>query len=672
MTNHTFANIVINRPIQGPFTYSIPDSLREDIRIGSIVKVSFGKKIMSGYVVGFREESTIQNIKPILELVSKKIFVKEDILKLTKWISEYYYSSLGEAISIAIPSVLKLKKKNKTQKIRKQKPGTDLEESYTDGSSEHLAPTQEQRQAIDSITGCLDKKMHKVFLLHGVTGSGKTEVYLQAISYALEKGLSSIVLVPEISLTPQTVGRFRARFGDKIAVLHSRLTGSKRAGEWEKILNQKAQIVIGARSAIFAPVENLGLIVVDEEHENSYKQEETPRYHARDTAIKRAEISNAVILLGSATPSLESFYLAKEGKYELIELPERIDSRLMPEVDIVDMKEELLKAKQYPIFSQHLKEWIEKDVQGKKQVLLFLNRRGFSTFISCRKCGYVVKCKRCSVTLTYHFDTKKLACHHCDFKTDPPSLCPECQGAYLKYWGIGTEKVESETHKLFPFARIERMDTDTTKKRDSHVTMLSRFKDGEIDILIGTQMIAKGLDFPKVTLVGVVSADTALNLPDFRSAERTFNLLTQVAGRAGRGDLGGRVIVQTYTPEHYAIQTAKNHDYSAFYNKEMGFRKELNLPPFCHMVTVTLRGRNEQSLIKSAGILKQKIDEQNISKDVIVLGPVPALIPKVKWMYAWNIYLKSKTTEIATTLLRQVLNTRRDYGIITTVDVDPY
>lgn len=670
MSNYRFADVVINRPIEGPFTYSIPESLKEDVRVGSVVEVSFGNKMVTGYVVGVSVDSGIKNVKPISSIITRAPVIDSQILKLTKWISEYYYCSWGEAISAAIPSVLKGPSKAKSRR-KKKLSQEDIETEYVDGSDTHLIPTPEQEQALLSIKTCIDNKTHKVFLLHGVTGSGKTEVYLQAIAHTLKTGLSTIVLVPEISLTPQTVARFKARFGERIAVLHSRLLGSKRAAEWERINKGEAQIIIGARSAIFAPARNLGLVVVDEEHEISYKQEDVPRYNARDVAIKRAELSGAIVILGSATPSLESFYMAKNGKFSLIELPERIDSRLMPEVEIVDMKEELTRVRKLAIFSQQLKEWIEKDIQENKQVILFLNRRGFSTFINCRKCGYVIKCKRCSVSLTYHFDSKKLICHHCSFKMDPPEICPECNASYVKYWGMGTEKVESEIHRLFPYAKIARMDRDAVHKRGTHSNILSRFKDGEIDILIGTQMIAKGLDFPKVTLVGVISADTALNLPDFRSGERTFNLLTQVAGRAGRGDLGGRVIIQTYTAHHYAIQAAKNHDYHMFYNKEISLRKELNLPPFCHIVSLTLRGRKEERVFKAADALRESIERKDKDKKIEILGPAPAPISRMKGMYRWNIFLKSAEIENITGILKKVLENRRASGVIITVDIDP-
>ncbi|MDP2921794.1 MAG: primosomal protein N' [Candidatus Omnitrophota bacterium] len=660
-----FADIVINRPIEGPFTYSIPESLEGTIKTGSVVEVSFGNKMVTGYVVGLSDKCDIERIKPISGIIDKNLNLEPEMLELTKWISKYYYSSWGEAISAAIPGVLK--KSSKTRKSARE----EKEIEFIDGSSERLTLNPDQKDALDSITRSMDEKIHRVFLLHGVTGSGKTEVYLQAIAHVLELGLSSIILVPEISLTPQTVARFKARFKEKIAVLHSRLLGSRRISEWNRISSGEAQIIIGARSAVFAPVKKLGLIVVDEEYETSYKQEDVPRYNARDVAIKRAEISKAVVILGSATPSLESFYAAKNGKYTLVELSERIDSRLLPTVDIVDMREEMTRAKKVPIFSQKLREWIEKDIREKKQVILFLNRRGFSTFVNCRKCGYVIKCKRCSVSLTYHFDKKKLVCHHCNFNMEPPQICPECNAAYLKYWGLGTEKVESELYRLFPGAVIARMDTDATQKRGTHDRVLSKFKDGNIDILIGTQMIAKGLDFPKVTLVGVISADTALNLPDYRSAERTFNLLTQVAGRAGRSDLGGRVIIQSYTPQHYSIQAAKTHDYNTFYDKEINLRKELNLPPFCHMVSLTLRGRKEERVFNASDNLRAAIEKEDKSKNIEILGPAPSPISKMKGMYRWNIFLRSESAENITPILKKVLDKNKSSGIIVTVDVDP-
>jgi primosomal protein N' (replication factor Y) len=666
-----FVDVVINRPIEGPFTYSIPDDLKQDVKIGSCVEVSFGTKKETGYVVGFPARAKVKNIKSIIRILDRSPLIDTKMLRLTRWIADYYYSSWGEAISAAVPGVLKKGMRSRRNRIKKVQ--EEIEVEFIDGSDKHLSPTPEQKQALDSIRDCIDKGISRIFLLHGVTGSGKTEVYLQSISRALDSGRSSIVLVPEISLTPQTVARFRARFGDKIAVLHSRLLGSRRASEWKRISSGEARIVVGARSAIFAPVKDLGLVVVDEEHETSYKQEDVPRYNARDVAIKRIELEKAVCILGSATPSLESFYAAKTGHYTLVELAERIDSRLLPEVEIVDMREELTRTKKIPIFSQSLKTWIDKDISEGKQAIVFLNRRGFSTFISCRKCGYVLTCRRCNVSLTYHFYRKKLICHHCSYKIDPPDICPKCNSSYVRYWGIGTERIESELHRSFPKARISRMDTDATCKRGTHEKILSRFKDHKIDILVGTQMIAKGLDFPKVTLVGVVSADTALNLPDFRSGERTFNLLTQVAGRAGRSELGGRVIIQTYAPAHYSIQAARNHDYNSFYDKEISLRRELNLPPLCHMASLMFKGYKEEKVLTVSESLREDLIKKDESKEIEIIGPAPSPISRMKGMYRWNLFLKSDRIENISSLLKKVLgNNRRMSGVIISVDMDPY
>jgi len=672
MTEKRFVDVLVNRPVDGPFTYSVPEGLEAALNIGALVEVSFGSKRLFGYVVGISSKTNVKNVKPVIKVVDSVPLIDDEILRLTKWISEYYYSSWGEALSAAIPSALK--KISKTSRPHK-KTIKDEEIIFEDGSDRHLVPTPEQKEALDLIKSSIDKKTHRVFLLYGVTGSGKTEVYLQAVDYAFQKGFSSIILVPEISLTPQTVARFRARFGDRIAILHSRLRETRRAYEWKRIASGEARIVVGARSAIFAPVKNLGLIVVDEEHETSYKQEETPRYNARDVAVKRAELTNGVVILGSATPSLESFYAATQGQYTLIELSERIDYRLLPEVEIVDMREELHREKKFPILSNTLKNWMEKDIGENKQVIIFLNRRGFSTFINCRKCGYVITCKRCNVSLTYHYHTRQLICHHCNYKMSPPEICPSCNSTYLKYWGLGTEKVENEIHRLFPQARIARLDTDAARGYGAHERVLSMFKEQKIDILVGTQMIAKGLDFPQVTLVGVISADTALNLPDFRAGERTFNLLTQVGGRAGRGDLGGRVIIQTYAPGHYAIQAARNHDYRSFYAKEISFRKELNLPPFSHIVRVMLRGRNEEKVVDFAEALRVKLVKRikALDKDIEIVGPAPAPISRLKGLYHWHLFLKSKRAEDAVGLLKEILdNQRRKKGVIITVDVDPY
>ncbi|MEK7706933.1 MAG: primosomal protein N', partial [Verrucomicrobiota bacterium] len=434
------------------------------------------------------------------------------------------------------------------------------------------------------------------FLLHGVTGSGKTEVYLQAIAHALEQGKGAIVLVPEISLTPQTVERFKARFSSGklktlVAVLHSHLSAGERHDEWHKIRQGRARIVIGARSAIFAPVEPLGLIVVDEEHEHTYKQEEAPRYHARDVAIVRGQMENAVVVLGSATPSLESYHNCKKGKYTLLELPERVDDQKMPHVRVVDMRQAARGGKGIPIFSQQLKEAIAQRLERGEQTILFLNRRGYSTSLQCPLCGFVAKCPNCSLSLTYHRPEQKLSCHLCGHVEPVPAVCPEvkCKNPAIRYAGTGTQRVEETLAKLFPQARIKRMDSDVMKRKDDYRKVLGDFRTGKIDILVGTQMIAKGLHFPNVTLVGIIYADLALHLPDFRAGERTFQLLTQVAGRAGRGDVEGEVFVQAFTPFHPAIQYARRHDFTGFYEQEIEFREQLKYPPASRVALLTLR-----------------------------------------------------------------------------------
>jgi len=436
-------------------------------------------------------------------------------------------------------------------------------------------------------------------LLHGVTGSGKTEVYLQALARALELGKGAIVLVPEISLTPQTVERFKARFSSGplrtlVAVLHSHLSAGERHDEWHKIRQGRARVVIGARSAIFAPVDPLGLIIVDEEHEHSYKQEEAPRYNARDVAVVRGQMEGAVVVLGSATPSMESFYNVHKGKYALLEMPSRVDDKRMPIVRVVDMRKENRKQKGVQIFSQELKEAITRRLERHEQVILFLNRRGYSTSLQCAKCGYVANCPNCSVSLTYHRQAQKLLCHICGHSETAPRVCPEakCGDPAIRYSCLGTEKVEDTLTRLFPHASIKRMDSDTLKKKEDYRRILGDFRIGKIDILVGTQMIAKGLHFPNVTLVGIIYADLSLHMPDFRAGERTFQLLTQVAGRAGRGDVEGEVVVQAFTPFHPAIQYARRHDFPGFYEQEIEFRQQLKYPPISRVALLTLRGRN--------------------------------------------------------------------------------
>ena len=664
MNKAKFAQVVLNLPVEGPFDYSIPQALEDKIKIGQRVLVNFGPRSLIGYVVALTDKSNIAKIKPIQKIIELVPFISEEMLGLTRWLSTYYFCSWGEAIEATVPGILR---KGKTA-IRIQL--EDKEQGA--GTFFHLMPTLEQSQAIKSIKEDLNKNRFRTFLLYGITGSGKTEVYLQAIAQALNSGKSSIIVVPEISLTPQTVSWFKERFGPKVAVWHSRLKGSERYLEWKRIKEGEAKIVVGARSAIFSPVKNLGLIIIDEEHENTYKQEDVPRYNTQEVARQRAILNKAIVILGSATPSLESYYNAVNKNYKLIRLTERIKKRDLPRVEIVDMRREFDRLKgRSMLFSRVLEQRIQHTLSQQEQVILFLNRRGFSTFISCSKCGFTMKCQRCEVSLVYHYTSKKLVCHYCNYSLEPPQICPKCLSNYLRYSGLGTEKIESEVYRLFPQAKIARLDTDITAKRGEEHRILNDFKNRKVDILIGTQMVAKGLDFPLVTLVGVISADTSLNLPDFRASERTFNLLTQVAGRAGRGAKPGSVITQTYNPNHYAILCSRTHDYVGFYKREIKFRKELKLPPFTHITKLTIRSKNNElasnQAQKLAGLLKR-----NLPSKISIIGPAPSIIPRVRGFFCWDVLLKAKKSATITTFLKARLKKfKKPSKLKLTVDVDP-
>ncbi len=660
-----FAEVAIALPIDRVFHYAIPEKYSDCIAIGKRVFVPFQNRTIVGYVVGFSDESDVKEVKDIGSVIDEEPILSEEMLKLTNWIKDNYFCTWGEAIEAAIPGGIK---KGKVAIGSKLKDSQIRLEDFPP-SSPHIL-TEEQEKALKIIIEAVEKGEYKTFLLHGITASGKTEVYLQAIGEVLKKDRQAIVLVPEISLTPQTIERFISRFGDRVAVLHSKLTPAKRFLEWKKIVDNKAQIAVGARSAIFSPMKKLGLIIVDEEHETTYKQDDVPKYHARDVAEARARLNSCPLILGSATPSLESYYRAKKGEYKLIKLTKRIEERLLPKVKIVDMRMELATRKRVAIFSKVLLDAIDRTLKSGKQAIIFLNRRGFSTFVNCKKCGLVLKCKRCDTVLVYHFDEKKLICHYCNYRTQAPDICPNCKYGYIRYFGLGTERVESEISHNFSHVHIARMDSDTTIKRGSHDRILGEFKAGKVSLLVGTQMIAKGLDFPKVTLVGVVSADVTLNLPDFRASERTFDLLTQVGGRAGRGEDGGEVIVQTYAPGHYAILTAAKHDYEKFYVEEIASRKELLFPPFINLVKVTVRARNEDLTSRTAGELTEAIKAED--KSMKVAGPAPAPISRMRGYFRYNILLKDKDRHAMCELLKKVLGTfRKPHGVLIAVDVDP-
>jgi len=511
----------------------------------------------------------------------------------------------------------------------------------------HLTPAQET--AFRAIRSALIKTTHNsppVFLLHGVTGSGKTEVYLQALAEAVREGKRGIVLVPEIALTPQTIERFSARFPGRVAVLHSRLTLGEQYDEWQAIRNGEFDVVIGPRSATFAPQPDIGLIVIDEEHEWTYKQQEhSPRYHTRDAAIKLAELTGAVVVLGSATPDVETFYHARQGNYHLFRLPERINhggDTSLPRVEVVDLREEL-KSGNRSIFSGALSESLKQVLENKEQAILFLNRRGGATSIQCRTCGYVLSCRRCEVPLSYHLTDDILVCHQCNRQAQVPRNCPRCGSQRIKFLGLGTQKLEKEVSLAFPEARLLRWDSDVTRGRNSHREILDRFRNHKADILIGTQMVAKGLDLPLVTLVGVINADTGLNLPDFRAGERAFQLICQVAGRAGRGATPGQVIIQTYSPEHYAVRAAASHDYDSFYEKEISYRKQLHNPPFSQLASLTFTHTNDKACQREAERMQQLIIEERDTRgiaDLSIIGPAPAFVHRLRGRYRWRIILR--------------------------------
>ena len=740
------ARVSLEIALRKEFDYLIPPGLAGQIEVGSRVQVPFGPRKIFGYVTALAEESAVANLKLILRVAGASRgagLVTPKVLKLARWIAEYYCCAPETALKSVLPEAVRKEESGWRERLfvralpvggefpklpkrqqevwniieeRRELPMTELvglaettaatirkledrglveiaaQISERDPyAREHILTTQPlplnpaQAVALEKIKAAMDKSP-STFLLHGVTGSGKTEVYLQALAHALEQGKGALVLVPEISLTPQTVERFKARFSSGklqtlVAVLHSHLSAGERHDEWHKIREGRARIVIGARSAIFAPVEPLGLIIVDEEHEHTYKQEEAPRYHARDVAIMRGQMENAVVVLGSATPSLESYYNCKKGKYTLLELPERVDNQKMPHVRVVDMRQAAYKEKGTPIFSPQLKEAITQRLERGEQTILFLNRRGYSTALQCPKCGYVAQCPNCSLALTYHRPEQKLRCHICGFMDAVPAACPnaKCRNPAIRYAGLGTQKVEETLAKLFPHARVRRMDADTMKRKDDYRKTLGDFRVGKTDILVGTQMIAKGLHFPNVTLVGIIYADLALHQPDFRAGERTFQLLTQVAGRAGRGDVEGEVFVQAFAPFHPAIQYARRHDFTGFYEQEIEFREQLKYPPVSRVALLTLKGRNEDKVKFSAEHLKRELEkmlgsaaapaavvsaladdselfgegaEQNtrgacapqkhLFRDLIIAGPAPAPLLRAETFYRYQIMLRTR------------------------------
>ena len=822
-----FAQVALPLPLSEPFTYRIPSHLEGKLDLGFRVLVPLKNRIVTGFVVGLTATSSVSGVKEVIDLLDPYPLFSGEMLELTKWVSDYYLCSWGEALRAALPSELMLKSEmyvrkkvqgdsqkvavssgkglsarqrtilealtdgeerrlswlSKTLKARGLyadlydlskkgeieiderlgKPGVQVQHEKTvrlkdfDGSTESIellgtaisglrkkssgqarcleillenqgelawreltdqhkisasslatldkkglvefgqtekiresewgldlpeaqpvSLTTEQTETLKKIKAALRMGTYSPFLIHGVTGSGKTQVYIEAIEEVLKSGKQALVLVPEISLTPQIISRFKANFGQKVGCLHSRMSAGERFDTWRRIRRGELPIVVGARSAVFSPFENLGLIVADEEHVASYKQDDpAPRYNARDVAVMRGKLSHAAVILGSATPSLESYYNAKAGKYTLCRLTERVEKQRLPQVRIVDLGQERSRGSRN-LLSASLQSLLRDRVDKGEQVLLFLNRRGFSTFVKCEDCGHVEKCPRCDITLTFHRTDFSLRCHYCDYQKKAPDSCPSCQGFRFTYRGAGTQKIEDELKRDFPNASMERMDLDTTMKKGAHRRLLTDFGRKRFGILVGTQMITKGLDFPDVTLVGVVSADMGLDLPDFRSKERTFQLLTQVAGRAGRGDKEGEVVVQTYYPEDRTIKLAASHDFEEFYKTELEQRQELGYPPFNHLILLDFSGRTLKAVTDGARRFASRLVRKAKSqahKGIEILGPAPAPLPKIRNQFRWQLLMKTKSIIATAGMIRNLLEEERTSkqkpAVRITVDVDP-
>lgn len=606
----------------------------ENITVGTKVQVPFarGNRLKDAYVFAVMDQldEQVRGIKAIAS-IDAEWRLTEEVISTCVWMKNQYLCRYIDAIKCFTPSG-SLSKRGKMRR-----PYQDFAAEI----NEKKLLTPEQKAAIDQMIPPIRAHQHQVFLLHGVTSSGKTEVYTRIVEACLEEGKSAILLVPEISLTTQTIDRIMGRFGSaRVAVLHSKLSLGERYDEWMRISRGDVDIVIGARSGIFAPLPNCGAIILDEEHETTYKSDMTPKYDAIEVAIKRAKEQDAVVVLGSATPSLVTSYRAEQGMYEKVSLSKRYNQVPMPEVEIVDMREELKNGNK-TIFSISLYHQMKEVLAAGRQVILFLNRRGYSTFVSCRSCGYVMKCSECGISLTYHKSLQQGVCHFCGYRQQVPVSCPLCQSPYIRYFGSGTEKVEEAAKELFPEQTVERLDLDTTAKKGSMDSILNRFKKGKTTILIGTQLVAKGLDFANVALVGIVSADVSLNIPDFRSAERTFQLITQAAGRSGRGGEQGKVIIQSYTPEHYSILAAADHDYATFYQRERLIREQIVYPPFSDLIQLVLSAETEEEAEKvSRQVVSNFLALAGRDEEKYVLGPGPAPMNKIKGLHRYQLLIK--------------------------------
>lgn len=726
-----YAEVIINSEaveIDRPFTYKVPEEFNNEIKVGQIVKVPFGRgnKSSQGFILNLKNEQDIKfKTKNITSILVKDSIIDEDDIKLIEFLREKTLCKYIDAFRILIPvgimngakakkrkvivlisedlsnvknsngykeiiEVLKVNSGKHTKselinnysisqyKLNKliEKNVLSVEEEnvfrynnrvYEEDKAKVL--TSDQKNVIKQY----NDSNKKLFLLKGVTGSGKTEVYMKLVQKALSEGKSAIILVPEIALTPQMIERFKGRFGIDVALFHSKLSDGERFDEWFRVKEGKAKVIVGARSAIFLPAKNLGLIIIDEEHENTYKSEQNPKYQTKEVAEYLSKLKGCNVILGSATPTIESYYRALTGEIKLLEINSRVDNKDMPQMKVIDMRNEL-KSGNKSLFSRELFIEIEERLKRKEQIILFLNRRGFSTFVSCRSCGYVFKCDECDISMTYH-KNGLLVCHYCGKTKREPRECPKCQSKYVKFFGAGTERVEEEVKKYFNDAKILRMDVDTTRDKDSYERIYNTFKNGEADILIGTQMVSKGLDFKNVTLVGILAADMSINIPDYRAAERTFQIITQVAGRAGRGEKQGEVLIQTYTPEHYSLQYAVNYDYEGFYEKEFTVRAMMKYPPFGKLLLINGISKKEDLLknfMHKITMMIKNLVKNNL--DIEILGPIPCMISKVKENYRWQIVIKGEFNSDFTKNIKEILydenkNVYNDIRI--SIDINP-
>ncbi len=658
-------------PVDRVFTYSVPETIQSKIKEGIKVRAPFGRRDMTGWVVNTAARTGIKNLKDIRGVVEDELMITPPLLALARWMSGYYICSLGQALDAVLSHNFRPVKSRIIKSIVQPA-----------GNMTAWIPLPEQKEIIGRIRKDIFKKVFSPFLLKGGSDTGKTEVYMQCIAAVQETGRSSVFMVPEISLTPQFIRMFEERFGrDRVGVWHSRLSQGQRYEVRESCRKGKLDVLIGTMSAVFVPCRDLGLIIVDEEHDSSYKHDRTPLYNTRDVAVKRAELEGTVVLLGSSTPGFESFYRAENGEYELLNLSQRIGREELPSVKVVDMKEGLVGPGKYFRLSSKLYRAIEDRINRKEQVILFLNRRGYFRHVMCRGCGEVVKCPECNVPLVYHVRKTVLRCHYCGYKRAMPRACPECRSGNIRFSGSGIQRIEEELGKKIPGARIARLDSDALKKRGNAEKIISDFSNGRINVLIGTQLVAKGWDFPGVSLVGVVSADELLYLPDFRANERFFSTIAQVAGRSGRGAVRGEIYIQTYNPSDEVFGKIADYDYLSFYRDEMKIRKELGYPPFSQLVNITISGKSEKDVEEFAGkagkILNELVSGREYFSspdDIIILGPGPAPFSILRGNHRWQIIIKRKPPLDSLQLqnmLKKMLSLIRSKKVKIKIDIDP-